>query len=77
MLRLLHKQDVKIREIQSSTLEQRYDSILNSISDHDAFDDHDNASSNGMDVFVDLHIGMDIEVDSLTRVDLIEDEIKS
>ena len=41
------------------------------------FYEHSNASS-GMDVFVDLDIqNIDIEVDSLARVDLIEDEIET
>lgn len=41
------------------------------------FHEHNNASS-GMDVFVDLDFqNVDIEVDSLARVDLIEDEIKT
>ena len=41
------------------------------------FHEHSDASS-GMDVFVDLDIqNVDIEVDSLARVDLIEDEIET
>ena len=41
------------------------------------FHEHSNAWS-GMDVFVDLDIqNVDIDVDSLARVDLIEDEIET
>ena len=40
-------------------------------------DDEDNSSSCvGIDLFLSLEIGTNIEIDSLTRVDLIEDEVE-
>ena len=64
-------QDDSREDVQGSAEEDN-----NMVADDDEEIEHSNTSDSGIDLFVSMPIGnIDLEVDSLARADLIEDEI--